>query len=175
MGNESRALIDLNTADLLCPHVDTFTWRAYIKSDVGDYQGALEDFDRAALLQLPNEHSKLGAQTVRLLSIVSPDGATLNEAVVDKADPQEVSADLLALAIAWHKRGKYAGVLTVIDAIPLPECVPDVAGMANCVASVYLNLESCSCQVPRVPSNQCRGSSHFGMDGRLKAGSAIQL
>ena len=132
-GNESKALIDLNMADLLCPNdVETFTWRAYVKSDVGDYQGAIEDFDRAALLQLPDEHSMdLRAQAVRLLSIISPDGETLNKADVDKADPQEVSADLFALAIAWHKRGKYAGVLTVIDAIPLPDRVPDVAGMAK--------------------------------------------
>ena len=101
--------------------------------NVGDYRGAIKDFDRAAQLQLPDEHSmELRAQAVRLLSIVSPDGETLNEAVVDKANAQEVSADLLALAIAWHRRGKSAGVvLTVIDAIPLPECVPDVAGMAK--------------------------------------------
>lgn len=59
---------------------------------------------------------------MRLLSIISPDGETL-------ADPQEVSADLFAVAIARHKRWKYAGVLTVIDAIPLPDCVPNVAGM----------------------------------------------
>ncbi len=133
LGNESKALIDLNMADLLCSNdVETFTWRACVKSDVGDYQGAIEDFDRAALLQVPDEHSMdLRAQAVRLLSIISPDGETLNEAVVDKADPQEVSADLFALAIAWHKRGKFAGVLTVIDAIPLPERVPNVAGMAK--------------------------------------------
>ena len=43
---------------------------------------------------------ELRAQAVRLLSIVSPDGETLNEAVVDKANAQEVSADLLALATA---------------------------------------------------------------------------
>jgi len=144
LGNESKALSDLNMADLLCPNdVDTLTWRAYVKGDVGDYQGAIKDFDRAALLQLPDEHSmELRAQAVRLLSIVSPDGETLNEAVVDKADPQEVSADLLALAIAWHKRGKYAGVvLTVIDAIPLPECVPDVAGMAELRHVCLLELE----------------------------------
>jgi len=133
LGNESEALIDLNMADLLCPNdVDTLTWRAYVKSDVGDYQGAIKDFDRAALLQLPDGHSMdLRVQAVRLLSIISPDDETLNEAVVAKADPQQVSADLFALAIAWHKRGKYASVLTVIDAIPLPECVPDVAGMVK--------------------------------------------
>ncbi len=141
LGNESKALIYLNMADLLCPNdVDTFAWRAFVKGDVGDYQGAIKDFDRAALLQLPDEHSmELRAQAVRLLSIVSPDGETLNEAVVDKADPQEVSADLLALAIAWQRRGKYAGVvLTVIDAIPLPECLPDVAGMATASSCVFM-------------------------------------
>ena len=103
LGNESKALVDLNMADLLCPvDVDTFTWRAFINCNVGDYWGAIKDFDRAAQLQLPDERSmELRAQAVMLLS-VSPDGETLNEAVVDKANAQEGPADLLALAIAWH-------------------------------------------------------------------------
>lgn len=38
LGNESKALIDLNMADVLCPNdVETFTWRAYVNSDVGNY------------------------------------------------------------------------------------------------------------------------------------------
>ncbi|KAL0024263.1 hypothetical protein WJX79_000324 [Trebouxia sp. C0005] len=38
LGNESKALIDLNMAHVLCPNdVETFTWRAYVNSDVGNY------------------------------------------------------------------------------------------------------------------------------------------